>query len=220
MSTPGFTAERSLYRTDRYYRTAGSYNQAERAKLSELTSPFPPPDLQHLVYSALLPMGMSVEPVFTNPCPPIGCATCHAEGLKCCYIVSATTGCYFRECCPENYTCCKTIDATKNEDYHGCFDLQTDQKNCGACYHACNSGELCCKGSCIKPGSSACGCPPTPCPTGEICCDGTCIDLMKDPYNCGGCGTRCPVGHTCCNGRCCLSILRPYSRAVLVIERR
>ena len=81
-----------------------------------------------------------------------------------------------------------------------CRDLAADTANCGTCGHACNPGEMCCSGNCIK------------CKPGEVCCAGACANLTSDPTNCGSCGTVCRVANGaggCMNGSCVISMCTP-----------
>ncbi|HUB09144.1 MAG TPA: hypothetical protein VMB50_19215 [Myxococcales bacterium] len=93
----------------------------------------------------------------------------------------------------------------------GCTDTWTDSQNCGQCYEACPSGELCVYGSCQGVVAS-CG----NVPVGTLCaqadgglggCCGGCrqLDFQTDPANCGGCGQICPQGATCAGGQCVLA---------------
>ena len=43
-----------------------------------------------------------------------------------------------------------------------CIDLQTDVGNCGACGHACSSGQSCEQGACKAPACLSCRAPPAP----------------------------------------------------------
>ena len=61
----------------------------------------------------------------------------------------------------------------------GCeVDVNTDDKNCGACGNVCANGVPCVEGKCG-------------CPSGQIACDGACVDPLHDNGNCGGCGITC-----------------------------
>jgi hypothetical protein len=78
-----------------------------------------------------------------------------------------------------------------------CVDLMLDPLHCGACDHACPSGDICFGGRC--------GCPPfgTQCSASQTCCGANgCVGLQGDIRNCGGCGVKCPDGVACVNGSC------------------
>jgi hypothetical protein len=66
----------------------------------------------------------------------------------------------------------------------GCTSLVTDAANCGACGHACASGESCYAGGCL-------------CPADRSHCGAACVDLASDPANCGACGAACPANQVC-----------------------
>lgn len=75
--------------------------------------------------------------------------------------------------CTANKTCCGT----------SCYDLQTDERNCGGCGAVCDSGQK--------------------------CCNGRCKEVKTDILNCGACGNICagdPESTTsdivCVEGRC------------------
>ena len=63
--------------------------------------------------------------------------------------------------------------------------------NCGACGHACASGEKCTQGQCLPA-----------CRAGESDCNGSCYDLSSDRTNCGGCGVTCARNQICVNNAC------------------
>jgi hypothetical protein len=69
----------------------------------------------------------------------------------------------------------------------GCFDLQSDNTNCGTCGNDCG-GNLCIAGNC--------------CGAGEINCNMACTNTQTDPNNCGKCGNKC-ASNTCTMGQCC-----------------
>jgi hypothetical protein len=76
----------------------------------------------------------------------------------------------------------------------GCFDLASDNLNCGACGAACLAGQACTAGSC------QCGVGQSYCST---LAGGTgCVDLASDQKNCGACGNDCATGESCIAGAC------------------
>jgi hypothetical protein len=70
-----------------------------------------------------------------------------------------------------------------------CVDTTSNPANCGACGHACSSGQSCQSGTCT-------------CGAETNDCNGTCVDVLVDPANCGGCGKACPTYQFCQNGSC------------------
>lgn len=82
--------------------------------------------------------------------------------------------------CPSGYTDCGG----------GCYDLQKDSANCGACYYDCGTG-LCDAGSCIQAGCVGCGEYVT---TGGTICEGQSLNLYDALANCicaGKCVALC-----------------------------
>src|SRR5581483_9258385 len=61
---------------------------------------------------------------------------------------------------------------------NGCFDLKTDNSNCGKCGTACPMGATCVQGSCQ-------------CGMGQTKCGNTCVDTKTDIQNCGKCENLC-----------------------------
>lgn len=71
-----------------------------------------------------------------------------------------------------------------------CFDVNTDDNNCGACGAVCSGvTPLCSQGSCI--------CTDISCPPGFICCNGSCVaGACCADSDCGACET-CSGTHQC-----------------------
>ncbi|KDP39163.1 hypothetical protein JCGZ_00920 [Jatropha curcas] len=66
----------------------------------------------------------------------------------------------------KNYTCCN----------NKCFDLSTDNNNCGTCKNKCKHTQACCRGQCVY--------------------------LSLDKRHCGRCNNRCAKGEYCVFGMC------------------
>jgi hypothetical protein len=73
-----------------------------------------------------------------------------------------------------------------------CTDVSSDDRNCGDCGDACQSGFECRQAQCQA----------VICPQGRIWCGGACVDPQTDPRNCGGC-TAPPQGAPGCPGEGC-----------------
>ena len=74
-------------------------------------------------------------------------------------------------------------------------DTSADAQNCGACGHACSTGQSCTAGTCVT----------SPCPAGTTNCNGTCVNTSADAQNCGACGHACSAGQSCTAGTCVTS---------------
>ena len=98
------------------------------------------------------------------------------------------------------YSCTPICDITQSNCNSKCVDLFTDRNNCGSCYNACDSDEVCLEGNCCKKNETLCG------------LRFRCIDLSKDDKNCGACGVGChPDYEVCWRGKCII----PCSDATL-----
>jgi hypothetical protein len=71
-----------------------------------------------------------------------------------------------------------------------CRDLNSDEVNCGDCFHDCPGTTICQEGDCL-------------CPSGLTDCGGgRCLNLQTDNANCGACGRACGSCEHCDNGVC------------------
>ena len=131
---------------------------------------------------------------------------CFPPDQFCIYIsqtgVDADT--YGVACCPSPKECCG----------QGCFNLDNDRENCGACGVPCAAGELCIGGhcACADP-QRGCGvCERDCCPAGEKLCPG--IACIPEGNECCGYGD-----HDGCSPRmpCCGSGENRYCSAYLDI---
>ncbi len=98
-----------------------------------------------------------------------------------------------KHCCPE-FSCfagkCACSQVGHNPCGKRCFDLKTNNNNCGRCKRKC-TGDLRCR-------NGVCGCH-----NNRLTQCGTrCPDTKTDRKNCGACGTVCPGQHTCNAGTC------------------
>ena len=73
-----------------------------------------------------------------------------------------------------------------------CTSTAQDAANCGACGHACASGESCTAGKCGAPA----------CQADLARCSGVCVDVGTDRQNCGVCGNACGAAESCLAGKC------------------
>jgi hypothetical protein len=80
-----------------------------------------------------------------------------------------------------------------------CAELSNDPANCGSCFNACKSGEVCSGGKC----AAKCGTGLTTCTNPTTMAPG-CSDLTNDAANCGMCNNACTNG-SCAAGKCTCS---------------
>jgi hypothetical protein len=79
-----------------------------------------------------------------------------------------------------------------------CANTATDNTNCGACGHACGTGEVCSGDACAL----SCGALTTCTPTGSA---PYCANTTTDNANCGTCGHVCGAGEACMGSACVLT---------------
>jgi hypothetical protein len=167
MSTPGFTAEHSLYRTRRNYCMSEAYHQANGIMLPELLPQIPasahggppitfcPPGQELCSVSGTAgfccPPGQSCCDPETNSCCLPGQPCCNGE---CC--TQPRWSCCNGECCAPGW-CCNGICCPENV----CCN--------GVC---CSAGQACCNGVCCPAGQ--CGCDGVCCSEGQACYNGCC----------------------------------------------
>ena len=144
-----------------------------------------------------------------NSNPADGCETntrtslssCGACGNTCASRANASASCTNSACA---YVCAAGFADCNGNPADGCeVDTRNTEANCGACGHACGTGQICANGACqftCNPGGDG-GIALTSCVGGA-----TCIDLQTDLANCGSCGHVCnanTAAHaTCAAGHC------------------
>jgi hypothetical protein len=105
-----------------------------------------------------------------------------------------TPGCPANEACSKDGKCMCGKNAgcaTGSGCCDGkCFDVQTDEDNCGECGKQCADGLTCTAGDCRCPNLN------------DTACGDDCVDTNTDEDNCGKCGKECAVGATCVSGTC------------------
>jgi hypothetical protein len=229
MPTPGFTADVSIYRSNRHY-------------VSGFMVDWGPSEAQVTPSDRCWTHCADDPATCTSTCVSIcesgtGNTTTSplCPGGTCCPSKSGTTF----ECCPVGASCSDgtCVCGGGLTDCAGvCVDLNTNTNNCGGCGLTCIGGTcsdgtcacpndlslsngVCCPqgetgtgGICCQPGltgSNGVCCAPglagtngICCPPGQTGCGIDCVDMNSDPDNCGGCGRECPSGYTCGEGVC------------------
>ncbi len=71
-----------------------------------------------------------------------------------------------------------------------CANTMTSTAHCGACGHACATGDVCLMGDCVADCAEL------------TACGASCVDLDGDRENCGECGEACPADRECRGGAC------------------
>ncbi len=79
-----------------------------------------------------------------------------------------------------------------------CWNVDRDDRNCGACGRSCAADRYCAEGNCQ-------------CKDGFLCGD-VCTDLARDPANCGECGRSCAANQVCSESACSDTCLEFTSR--------
>lgn len=87
-----------------------------------------------------------------------------------------------------------------------CVELQSDNRNCGACATVCDATHTCISGNCSPLSAPAC-------PAGQVSCAGACVDPQTDETHCGAsgacggaqAGAACAAGQVCSGGTCALT---------------
>jgi len=139
--------------------------------------------------------GTSCVALQTNPQHCGTCSKACDAGQKCvfgqCQSESGSCG---TAGCPADYLCC---------DGNCVYDanLKTDDKNCGGCKIACDTGngQHCVNAHCQVTSNSCGNSNPQ---FGQICCGANTVMINYDNSNCGGCGIVCASGETCNQGEC------------------
>ena len=205
MSTPGFTARHSLYRSNRHYVAGLISSWSPSARVVPLRA------------AIKFPQGGGGDCHETcGPC----LSNCKKSCTNTCYGDAPP---YEKACCASTQTCCSGE----------CVNTTSDAKNCGVCGKACSGGWFCvdgvcqpckagftlCDGDCVdtKSNGANCGACGKECTGGRECidgrckcpenstfCGGVCTSLDWDWNNCGACGNRCSNG-CCYHGACGVS---------------
>jgi hypothetical protein len=139
--------------------------------------------------------GQCVNP---SVCTPACTTGNHCVGGSC------IPGCDNDSQCPGGYRCSNSQCVVSNPcgslascNGGACVNLATDVTNCGACNHACASGQTCASGVCTG-GQDGGGCTGS----GFTYCGASCVNTQTNFDNCGSCGHACASGQTCSSGSC------------------
>src|SRR5450755_3562316 len=103
--------------------------------------------------------------------------------LSCLFLVSLPWACSSTSSPPNSNTCQVGLTSCASR----CVATSTDALNCGACGHACSTGQQCSNGACQ-------------CLSGLASCGAACVNLASDPANCSACGVACGTGMFCVAG--------------------
>lgn len=222
---PGFTAESSLRRSSRTYRTAWSGSRsagtgpvvvpaympgpATQARCSDCMSGCAEDLVLCSASAAVLLAGCVIPPLCPAAAAAAGAviAGCDANALRC------NARCLATRCCPK--VCGPT---NPFEPGSGCCDSNeqcvslTDPNARRGC---CPAGQSVCGGACCAPGERCCG--STCCPPGWFCINNVCTQYPSFGEYVPTPPTRvpsvsatgmCPPGHTRCRNQCCLPGMR------------
>ncbi len=108
--------------------------------------------------------------------PGVLCGSSSVFGLSPQYCCAEGSSCCHGDCCAPDKTCCTQaqrgflgfiLHGGQQTYAHECADLQSDDKNCGACGNTCPDGQICQDGACVCPNDGV------PCgdATNSFCCD-------------------------------------------------
>jgi hypothetical protein len=98
--------------------------------------------------------------------------------------------------CPAGLSTCKFGPSA-----YGCYDLSTDNDNCGTCHVGCGPG-TCTAGVCVcAPGATYCPVELDPGLESLTPLAYACRNISTDSDSCGACGVACGLG-TCVAGAC------------------
>jgi len=178
MSLPQFSAEDSLYQSERHYASvspgagmAGRFTTMEGVTIQGIHPFLPAAEVAR--FHGLITTG--------GNCP---------SGTICCEFDAESHTC-IGGCCSSGAGCCP---GGKPGIGNRCSSLKIDPSNCGRCGNACPPGHQCSNGVC------------SPCPSGQTLCGTRCVNLSQDTQNCGSCGNICPWSPhstpTCVGGAC------------------
>jgi Stigma-specific protein, Stig1 len=202
MTSPGFTAERSLYLSLQNYCTISSSVHTEMpAHTHKVWSTAD----HYYSYDSLVSFAVRCPPGLTD-CGGV-CVNTDTDSSNC---GSCNNPCNAGQKCSSGYCTC-TLDSCPgglicNVVTGSCENCSSNSEcrfgmvcigglcNCGSLNNTCNPGEDCINGMC-KP-----RCPPErPFRCGP---QGMCVDFLSDSLNCGSCNNQCNPGEHCINGMC------------------
>jgi hypothetical protein len=211
MSTPGFTADASLYRTSNHYRSSGSGSEAEPGARAVVAAYHPGPGTQRSCSDCLescakqnvICNAVAMTTIWFPPALAVAFTACATEAAACLgYCTVPVLG----KCCPK-------VCGFPNplEPGEGCCDegeTCVDRYDPNSRQGCCPSDQSVCAGKCCPAGHTCCG--NTCCPGSYYCRDGVCSEfpgpLWPDdwkPQTPKKSLLGCRAGHEPCGGTCC-----------------